>query len=154
MPTPEERMEKLGLVIPTPAKPVANYVGYNLVGNLLFTSGQLPFHEGKLTQTGLLGDSVTKEQGKAAARQAAINVIAQVKDACGGDLTRVRRVVKLGGYIACISSFTEHPAVMNGASDLMVEVFGDLGRHGRTTIGVPSLPLDASVEVEGIFEIA
>jgi enamine deaminase RidA (YjgF/YER057c/UK114 family) len=154
MTTPDQRLEKLGLVLPTPAKPVANYVGYNIVGNLLFTSGQLPFHEGNLVQTGLLGDTVSKDEGRLAARQAAINVLAQVKDACGGDLARVNRVVKLGGFIACVPSFTEHPVVMNGASDLMVDVFGDLGRHARTTIGVPSLPLNASVEVEGIFEIA
>ena len=154
MTTPDQRLEALGIVLPTPAKPVANYVGYNISGNLVFTSGQLPFHEGTLTQTGLLGDAVSKEEGKAAARQSAINVLAQLKDACGGDLSRVRRVIKLGGFIACAPHFTEHPVVMNGASDLMVDVFGEIGRHARTTVGVPSLPLNASVEVEGIFEIA
>lgn len=152
--TIDQRLKDLGIVLPSPAKPVANYVGYAQTGELVFTAGQLPYLDGKVMQTGLLGDGVTKEDGKLAARQAAINILAQVKDACGGDLSRVRRVVKLTGFVACQPSFVDHPFVVNGASDLMVEVFGDAGRHARSAIGVASLPLNASVEVEGVFELA
>lgn len=152
--TPEDQLKTLGITIPIPAKPVANYVGWVQTGNLVFTAGQIPYDNGKLTQTGVLGRDVTKEQGQAAARQAAINVIAQIKDACGGDLSRVRRIVKLTGFVACSHDFTDHPFVVNGASNLMVDVFGDAGRHARSAVGVPSLPLNACVEVEAIVEIA
>lgn len=153
MTTPDQRLMALGITLPTPAKPVANYVGWIKTGNLVFTAGQLPFDNGKLTQTGVLGAEVSKDAGKAAARQAAINVIAQIKDACGGDLSKVKRIVKLSAFVACAADFIEHPFVVNGASDLMVEVFGDAGRHARTSVGVPSLPMNASVEVEAIVEI-
>ena len=152
--TPEDQLKTLGITVPIPAKPVANYVGWVQTGNLVFTAGQIPYDNGKLTQTGVLGRDVTKEQGQAAARQAAINVIAQIKDACGGDLSRVRRIVKLTGFVACSHDFTDHPFVVNGASNLMVDVFGDAGRHARSAVGVPSLPLNACVEVEAIVEIA
>jgi enamine deaminase RidA (YjgF/YER057c/UK114 family) len=154
MPTPDDRLKTLGITLPTPAKPVANYVGWVQSGNLVFTAGQLPFDNGKLTQTGVHGLDVTKEAGQAAARQAAINVIAQIKDSCQGDLTRVKRVVKLTGFVACSHGFSDHPFVVNGASDLMVEVFGEAGRHARSSVGVPSLPMNACVEVEAIVEIA
>jgi enamine deaminase RidA (YjgF/YER057c/UK114 family) len=153
MSTPEQKLTALGITLPTPAKPVANYVGWARTGNLIFTAGQLPFDNGKLTQTGLLGADVSKDAGKAAARQSAINVIAQIKDACGGDLSKVKRIIKLSAFVACTADFTEHPFVVNGASDLMVEVFGDAGRHARTSVGVPSLPMNASVEVEAVVEI-
>jgi enamine deaminase RidA (YjgF/YER057c/UK114 family) len=153
MTTPEQRLAILGIVLPTPAKPVANYVGYVQSGNLVFTAGQLPFDNGKLSQTGILGKEVEKEAGKAAARQAAINLLAQLRDACGGDLSKIKRIVKLTAYVACSPEFTEHPFVVNGASDLMVEVFGDAGRHARTSIGVPSLPMNASVEIEAVAEL-
>jgi enamine deaminase RidA (YjgF/YER057c/UK114 family) len=116
-------------------------------------SGQLPLHNGKLFATGKLGDAVSVETAVEAARYSMINVIAQVKAAVG-DLSRVKRVVRLGGFIACTPDFTAHASVMNGASDLAVAVFGEAGRHARSTVGVPSLPLDAPVEVEGLFEIA
>jgi enamine deaminase RidA (YjgF/YER057c/UK114 family) len=154
MTTPDQRLEALGLVLPTPAKPVANYVGYMQAGSLVFTAGQLPYVDGKVTQTGLHGDGITKEEGKLAARHAAVNVLAQLKAACAGDLSRVQRVVKLTGFVACVGSFIDHPFVVNGASDLMVEVFGEAGRHARSAVGVASLPLNSCVEVEGIFEIA
>jgi enamine deaminase RidA (YjgF/YER057c/UK114 family) len=154
MTTPESRLKSLGITLPTPAKPVANYVGWVITGSLLFTAGQLPFENGKLTQTGVLGLDVTKEAGQAAARQAAINLIAQIKDACGGDLSKVRRIVKLTGFVACSHGFADHPFVVNGASDLMVQVFGDAGRHARSSVGVPSLPMNACVEVEAVVEIA
>jgi enamine deaminase RidA (YjgF/YER057c/UK114 family) len=152
--TPEDRLKALSITLPTPAKPVANYVGWVQAGNLIFTAGQLPFVNGKLTQTGVHGLDVTKEQGQAAARQAGINVIAQIKDACQGNLSRVRRIVKLTGFVASSHGFSDHPFVVNGASDLMVEVFGDAGRHARSSVGVPSLPMNACVEVEAIVEIA
>jgi enamine deaminase RidA (YjgF/YER057c/UK114 family) len=152
--TPEDRLKAAGITLPTPAKPVANYVGWVQTGNLIFTAGQLPFDNGRLTQTGVHGLDVTKEQGQAAARQAGINVIAQIKDACHGDLSRVKRIVKLTGFVASSHGFSDHPFVVNGASDLMVEVFGDAGRHARSSVGVPSLPMNACVEVEAVVEIA
>jgi enamine deaminase RidA (YjgF/YER057c/UK114 family) len=154
MPTPEQNLAALGITLPTPAKPVANYVGWAKTGNLIFTAGQLPFDNGKLSQTGLLGESVEKDAGKAAARFAAINIVAQLHEACDGDLSRIVRIVKLTGFVACTSKFIDHPFVVNGASDLMVEVFGEKGRHARSAVGVPSLPLNACVEVEAIVEIA
>lgn len=153
MSTPDENLAALGITLPTPAKPVANYVGWVKSGNLVFTAGQLPFDNGKVIHPGILGDTVDKDAGKAAARQSAINVIAQLREACGGDLSRVKRVVKLTGFVACTSSFVDHPFVVNGASDLMVEVFGDVGRHARSAVGLASLPLNASVEVEAVVEI-
>ncbi|KXV18193.1 endoribonuclease [Acetobacter malorum] len=150
--TPEARLKDLGITLPTPAAPVANYVACVQSGNLLVVSGQLPLAEGKLFATGKIGDAVAVDTAVEAARYSMINVIAQVKGAVG-DLSRVKRVVRLGGFIACTPEFTAHASVMNGASDLAVEVFGDAGRHARSTVGVPSLPLDAPVEVEGLFEI-
>jgi len=147
MSSPEQRLAELGITLPTPAAPVANYVGTVRSGNLLVISGQICLGpDGKLVATGKLGAGVSAEDGKAAARICAINVIAQIKAAVGS-LDKVVRIVRLGGFIAATPEFTQHPAVMNGASDLMVEVFGDKGRHARSTIGVPSLPLDSAVEV-------
>ena len=153
MSTPQSRLAALGIDLPTPAAPVANYVACVQTGSLLVVSGQLPLHNGKLFATGKLGDTVAVDTAVEAARYSMINVIAQVQAAVG-DLARVRRVVRLGGFIACTPDFTAHASVMNGASDLAVAVFGDAGRHARSTVGVPSLPLDAPVEVEGLFEIA
>ena len=152
--TIDANLAKLGITLPTPAAPVANYIAYNIVGNLLVVSGQIPFDDGKVAFTGKVGSALSIEQGQEAARVCFVNLVAQVKAACGGDLDRVKRVVRLGGFIAAGPDFTQHAQVMNGASDLAVAVFGDAGRHARTTIGVPSLPADAAVEVEGMFEIA
>jgi enamine deaminase RidA (YjgF/YER057c/UK114 family) len=151
--TPEARLNQHGIILPTPPVPVATYVGTVISGSLLVVSGQLPLVDGKLFATGKLGAEVATEIGVDAARHCMINVIAQVRAALG-DLSRVRRVVRLGGFVACVPGFTQHATVMNGASDLAVAIFGDAGRHARSTIGVPSLPLDAAVEVEGLFEIA
>jgi enamine deaminase RidA (YjgF/YER057c/UK114 family) len=152
--TVEGRLAALGITLPMPAAPIANYVGFNFAGpNLLVVSGQIPLVEGKIACTGKVGAGVSVEQATAAARICLINVVAQVKAAVG-DLDRVKRVVRLGGFIAAGPEFTQHALVMNGASDLAVEVFGEAGRHARSTIGVPSLPGDAAVEVEGMFEIA
>jgi enamine deaminase RidA (YjgF/YER057c/UK114 family) len=149
----ERKLAELGIVLPTPAAPVANYIGFNVVGNLVIVSGQIPFVDGKIAVTGKLGDSVSVEEGQRAARICFINLMAQVQAACG-DLDRVKRVVRLGGFVACTPAFTQQPQVINGASDLAVAVFGDKGRHARAAVGCPSLPGDAAVEVEGMFELA
>ncbi len=151
-PSPHERLAALGIVLPNAAAPVANYVAAVRTGALLMVSGQLPLVEGRLCASGKLGGGITVEAGAQAARFCMINLIAQVDAALGG-LQAVRRVVRLGGFIACTPDFTQHATVMNGASDLAVAVFGERGRHARSTIGVPSLPLDAPVEVEGLFEL-
>src|ERR1700743_1369036 len=141
-------------VLPTPATPLANYVGFVHTGNLLIVSGQVCLGgDGKLIAKGKLGAGVTIEQGSAAARGCAINLLSQVKAAIG-DLDKVVRVVRLGGLINSAPDCLDGPKVLNGASDLMVAVFGDKGRHARTTVGVASLPADAAVEVEGMFEVA
>jgi enamine deaminase RidA (YjgF/YER057c/UK114 family) len=152
--TVEKKLAELGIVLPTPATPVANYIPFVRVGALLFVSGQICLDaSGKLVAKGKLGDEVSVEDGQKAARACAINVLAQVKAALG-DLDKVKQVARLGGFINSAPSFLEGPKVMNGASDLMVAVLGDKGRHARTTVGVAVLPADAAVEVEGIFEIA
>ncbi len=147
------RLAELGLTLPPAQPPVATYVPYVVTGNLVVVSGQLPMLSGKLAWAGKLGAAVSDADGVAAARQCLLNVLAHLSAACEGNLDRVARVVRLGGFIACTPDFTRHPAVMNGASDLAVEIFGDAGRHARATVGVPSLPLDAPVEIEGTFEI-
>jgi enamine deaminase RidA (YjgF/YER057c/UK114 family) len=148
------KLAELGITLPTPVAPIANYVPYVITGNLVVISGQIPIVDGKVAVTGKVSWGVSTDQAKDAAKLCFINLLAQLKAACGGDLDRVTRVVRLGGFIAAPSDFKDHALVMNGASDLAVAVFGDAGRHARSTIGVPSLPADAAVEVEGMFEIA
>jgi enamine deaminase RidA (YjgF/YER057c/UK114 family) len=149
----ERRLAELGITLPAPAAPIANYVPYVQAGALLVVSGQLCLGlDGKLTAKGKLGSGVSVDDGQSAARACGINLIAQVRAAVG-DLDRVARVVRLGGFINSDPGFLDGPKVMNGASDLMVAVFGDKGRHARTTVGVAVLPADAAVEVEGLFEI-
>ena len=149
----DARLKDLGITIPDAPAPAANYVPYTVTGNLVFVSGQVPFVDGKLTATGRIGEDATPEDGYEQARICAINLIAQVKAACGGDLDRVRRVVKLGGFVASADDFNGQPGVINGASDLMVEVFGDAGRHARFAVGTNALPLGCIVEIDGVFEI-
>jgi enamine deaminase RidA (YjgF/YER057c/UK114 family) len=152
--TVEKKLAAQGIVLHEPPSPVANYVGFVRTGNLLFISGQVCFDpQGKLIAKGKLGAGVTVEQGNAAARGCAINLLAQVKAALG-DLDKVVRVVRLGGFVNSAPDFLDGPKVLNGASDLMVAAFGDKGRHARTTVGVASLPADAAVEVEGVFEVS
>ena len=152
--TVEKKLADLGITLPTPAAPIANYVPFVRTGKLLIISGQICLDaEGKLVAKGKLGDGVFIENGAKAAQACAVNLLAQVKAALG-DLDKVVRVVRLGGFISSAPSFVDGPKVMNGASDLMVTAFGDKGRHARTTIGVAVLPLDAAVEVEGAFEVA
>jgi enamine deaminase RidA (YjgF/YER057c/UK114 family) len=149
----DKRLAELGIVLPTPAQPVATYVPWVRTGNLVYISGQGAMKDGKLQYTGRVGDTVPIEDAIASARLTAINVIAHLRDACGGDLDRVKRIVKLLGFVNCTPAFGDHPKVINGASDLMVEVFGDKGRHARSAVGAPSLPFGLSVEVEAIVEI-
>ncbi|WP_112664159.1 RidA family protein [Microvirga flavescens] len=151
----EKRLQELGISLPTPAAPVANYVPFVRTGNLVVISGQLCLGvDGKLADAhkGKLGAEVSPEAGQAAARNCAINLIAQLRAAVG-DLDKVVRVVRLGGFINAAPTFAALAPIMNGASDLMVEVFGDKGRHARSTVGVAELPLDVAVEVEGMFEV-
>ncbi len=150
----EKKLVDLGISLPTPAAPIANYVGFVRTGNLLVVSGQICLDaDGKLVAKGKLGAEVSIEDGQKAARACAINLLAQVKAALG-DLDKVMRVVRLGGFINAVPSFLDGPKVMNGASDLMVTAFADKGRHARTTVGVSVLPMDAAVEVEGMFEVS
>ena len=152
--TIEQKLAAQGVVLHEPASPVANYVGFVRTGNLLFVSGQVCADaEGKLIAKGKLGAGVNIEQGYHAAKGCGINLLAQVKAALG-DLDKVVRVVRIGGFVNSAPDFLEAPKVLNGASDLMVEAFGDKGRHARTTVGVAALPSDAAVEVEAVFEVS
>ena len=151
--TIDARLAELGIELPTAAAPAANYVPYVVSGNLVFVSGQITMLNGELQYVGRLGEDYGVDEGYQAARICALNLIAQVKAACGGDLDRVKRVVRLGGFVNSTGGFTDQPKVINGASDLMADVFGDAGRHARAAVGTPSLPLGIAVEVDGIFEI-
>jgi enamine deaminase RidA (YjgF/YER057c/UK114 family) len=146
-----ERLADLGITLPVPMPPVATYVPVTIAGNLVIVSGQLPAIDGKVAVTGKLGAGVALEEGQHAARLCLINVLAQLNTALPGGLLSVTKVLRLGGFIAAAPDFTQHAVVMNGASDLTVAAFGEAGRHARSTIGVASLPLDAAVEVEGMF---
>jgi enamine deaminase RidA (YjgF/YER057c/UK114 family) len=149
----EKKLQELGITLPDPTAPSANYVPFVRTGNLLMVSGQICYDGGKLVATGKLGAGVSIEDGQKAARACAIHVLAQVKAALG-DLDKVVRVVRLGGFVNSAPNFVEGPKVMNGASDLMVAVLGDKGKHARTTVGVAVLPLDAAMEVEALIEVA
>ena len=150
--TIESRLAAAGVTLPEAAAPAANYVPYVVFGSMLQTSGQLPLEAGKLAVSGKLGGDVSLEDGQKAARLCAINILAQAKDALGGDWDRVKRLLKLTVFVASDPSFTEQHKVANGASDFLVEILGDAGRHARSAVGVPSLPMDAAVEIEAIFE--
>ncbi len=150
----EQRLSELSLTLPEAAAPAANYVPYVQTGNLVVVSGQITLENGELKYVGRVGQDFTTEEAYEAAKLCGLNLIAQVKAACGGDLDRVQRVVRLGGFVNCTDDFTDQPKVINGASDLMAEVFGDKGKHARAAVGVNTLPLGVAVEVEGMFEIA
>ena len=152
--TATDRLARLGLVLPAPMAPVATYVPFVRSGQLVFVSGQGPVRDGTIFSTGRLGAELTLEDGYAAARLTALNLLAQLRAACHGNLDRVARVVRLLGFVASTPGFTEHDAVMDGASDLLIAVFGEAGRHARAVLGAPSLPFQTSVEIEGIFEVA
>jgi len=149
----DTQLAELGIILPEPVAPVANYVPYVISGKQVFISGQVSIGANGLI-TGKLGADLSIEDGVEAAHACGVNLIAQLCAACGGDLDRVKRVVKLGGFVNCTPDFVDQPKVVNGTSDLMVAVFGDAGRHARAAVGAPSLPLGAAVEVDGVFEIA
>ena len=150
----EQVIAELGLTIPEPATPVANFVPYVVTGKLVYISGQIPFQAGRAVFVGKLGADFTVEEGQEAARTCALQVLALIRRACGGDLDKVVRCIRLGGFINSTPEFTSQPQVMNGASDLIVSVFGERGRHARAAVGVNSLPWGVAVEVDAIFEIA
>lgn len=153
MVSPEERLHELGLAVPEVAKPVAAYVPAVQTGNLVYTSGQLPLRDGQLLMTGKVGAEVAVERAVESAQQCALNALAAVRSVTG-DLSAVRRIVKVVAFVASSTDFTGQPAVANGASELLGNVFGDAGQHARSAVGVPVLPLDAPVEVELIVEVA
>jgi enamine deaminase RidA (YjgF/YER057c/UK114 family) len=150
----ETRLKELNITLPTPPAPVASYVPYVISGHQVFISGQVTLGPNGLEYVGTVGKELTLEDGKAAARLCAINVIAQLKAACGGDLDRVKRVVKVTCFVNAIPGYAQHPEIANGASDLFVEVFGDAGKHARAAVGAGSLPRNVATEVEAVIEIA
>lgn len=147
----ESRLAELGITLPAVPAPLANYVAYAVEGNVAYIAGQIPMDAGELMYPGKVPTQVTVEQARAAARQCGINILAALKGACGGDLDRVRRCVRLQGFVASADDFTAQPTVINAASDLMVEVFGDAGKHTRLALGSNVLPLDSCVEISAMF---
>lgn len=150
----DARLKELGIELPEAPKAAGAYVGYVQSGNLLFLAGQVPFWNGELRHVGKVGVELTIEQGQEAARVCALNLIAQTKLALDGDLDRVTRFVKLGGFVNCPTDFTQHPTVINGASNLIGEIFGDKGAHARFALGAGSLPLNVAVEIDAVVEFA
>lgn len=148
----ETRLKELGITLPAVATPAANYVPFVVTGKLVYIAGQLPLVDGKVTCTGKVGAGVTVDEAKAAARICGINIFAALKAACGGDLDKVSRCVRLGGFSNAAPDFIDTPTVINGASDLIVEVMGDAGKHARTAVGA-MLPRHAAVEVDAVFEL-
>ena len=148
-----KRLKELNIRLPNPANPAGNYVPYTIAAGLVFVSGQIPLLDGKLKYIGKLGKDISIEEGQDAARLCGLNILAQLKNACEDDLNRVKKVLKINGFVNGTSEFHEQPLIINSASDLMFEVFAESGKHARAAIGCASLPLGASVEVEGIFEI-
>jgi enamine deaminase RidA (YjgF/YER057c/UK114 family) len=147
----DQRLSELGITLPPPGSPAGSYVPFVIVGELVFMAGQVAREAGKMKYVGKVGRDVSIEDGQAAARLCAVNLLAQLKAACGGDLDRVERCVRLGGFVNSPPDFLEQPKVINGASDLIVEVFGERGQHARTAVGASALPLDSAVEVEAVF---
>ena len=145
------RLSELGIELPEAASPAANYVPYALEGNTLYIAGQVPFWNGELLHIGKVGEDYSVEDAVQAARVSGLNIIAQAKAALDGDLDRIRRIAKVGGFVNCVTDFGQHPAVINGASDLFVEVFGDVGKHARFAVGAGSLPMGVAVEVDAII---
>jgi enamine deaminase RidA (YjgF/YER057c/UK114 family) len=149
----DARLKELGIEIPQAAAPVANYVGYVITGKLCFVSGQVPIVGGEFKHQGKVGAEISVDEAYQAARVCAINIIGQLKAACGGDLDKVQRIVKLGGFVNSTPDFKDQPKVINGASDLMVEVFGDKGKHARAAVSAGALPVGVAVEVDAVAEI-
>ena len=149
----DKRLKELNIILENPSSPAANYIPYSIVGNLVFISGQLPFKKGSIPITGIVGEDVSIDNAIEMAELCALALISQLKEACNGNLDNVKKVVKLGGFVASSKDFSDQPKVINGASDMMVKIFGDQGKHSRFAVGVASLPRNVPVEVEGIFEI-
>jgi enamine deaminase RidA (YjgF/YER057c/UK114 family) len=149
----EKKINEMGITLPTPAIPVANYVGFVKSNNIVFISGQLPLEGGKLQGIGKVGKEINADDAKKFAKLCAINILAQLKVACEGNLDRVVKCIKLGIFVNGDADFKDHPAVANGASDLIAEIFGDAGKHARAAVGSGSLPFGVAVEVDAIFEI-
>jgi enamine deaminase RidA (YjgF/YER057c/UK114 family) len=149
----DARLKELDITLPKAASPVANYVPFVVTGNLVFVSGQVTLGSNGLEYVGQVGKEFTVEQGQAAARLCALNVVAQLREACGGNLDCVKRCVKVTGFVNAVPGFAQHPEVVNGASDTFVQIFGDIGKHARAAVGAGSLPRNVAVEVEAIFEI-
>ena len=149
----ESKLAAMGVTLPDAPAPAANYVPYTISGDLVFVSGQIPKDDNGLI-TGKLGDGMSVSDGALAARQCAIALLAQLKAACNGDLDRLVRVVKLGGFVNSTPDFTDHPQVINGASDFLGDALGEKGAHARAAVGTSSLPLGVAVEIEGIFQIS
>jgi len=149
---PEQQLKSLGIDLPEPTRPVASYLPAVQTGSLVMISGQIPISDGSLMAKGLVPSEVAVEEASGCARQCAINALAALKSEIGS-LDRVRRVVRLGCFVACDAGFTQHPQVANGASELMFEVFGEIGRHARAAVGCSSLPLGVPVEIEFLFEV-
>ncbi|HCQ71126.1 MAG: hypothetical protein CL570_05095 [Alphaproteobacteria bacterium] len=149
----EEKVKECGYELPAAAKAVASYVPYVISGSHVYIAGQIPFINGQAMNQGILGKDFDIAQGQEAAKACALNILAQVNQAVDGDWSRVKRCVKLGAFVAATPEFTDHPVVVNAASELLVEVMGEAGRHARSAVGVPSLPLNCAVEIDAIFEI-
>ena len=152
--TVEARLAQLGLDVPTAPTPAANYLPWERTGNLVYNAGQVTMKDGAFRWVGKVGAEWSMDEGKQAAREVALNILSQLKAALDGDLDRVVRAVKLNGFVNCVPDFVHQPAVINGASELMIEVFGDAGRHARSAVGVASLPFGVAVEIDGVFEVS
>ncbi len=150
----ESRLQELGIELPEAAAPAANYIPYVVSGKLIFVAGQITLKDGKIEYTGKVGEDLSVDDGYQAARLCGLNLLAQAKAAAGGDLDKIKRVVKLGGFVNSGPDFSNQPEVINGASDLMVDVFGDNGKHARFAVSAGSLPRNVAVEIDGIFELA
>ena len=149
----EARLAELGIDVPTAPKPAANYIPWVRTGNLVYVAGQVPMKGGEFHWVGKVGRDFTLEQGQQAARMVGFNVLSQLKAALDGDLDRVVRAVKLNGFVNCTPDFIHQPAVINGCSELIIDIFGDAGRHARSAVGVACLPFGVAVEVDGVFEV-
>lgn len=150
----EKKLADMGIQLPPSVLPQANYVPYTVTGNLVFVSGQLPMKDGKAQDIGKVGREFTIEQGQGTARLCGVNILSHLKAACGGDLSRVKKCVRLGVFVNSTDTFTDQPKVANGVSDMMVAIFGEAGKHSRFAVGVSQLPLGVAVEVDATFEIS
>ena len=148
------RLKEMGIILPDPASPAANYVPFVISGSLVFIAGQIPFWNGEIRHIGKVGAEISLEEAKEAAQLCGLNLIAQLKAACGGDLDRVKRCVKIGVFVNCVDGFKQQPEIANGVSDLMVEIFGEAGRHARFAVGTNALPRNCATESDAVFEIS